>query len=102
MPDPSSTCRAELQRAESQLADIAELERNKAFQTYYLPRLRSRIKDLERSILGKNLPPESYSSALSALHALIEMDAMLEQDAIACRSILGLKKGELSCMSLMS
>lgn len=86
-------------RAQGQLEAIDELRRCRAFRLYYIPRLQDRIKTLESAILGKTLDFPKYQASLAALHALKEMESTLEQDEVACRSVLGTTKDDLTCIA---
>ena len=80
------------QRAASDLEFIFQLENSKAFQSYFLRRLRDKIAAREARILDEMTPDSEIGKERAVLSALRDIERMIIEDGIGCRSILGVRQ----------
>jgi hypothetical protein len=69
---------------------ISTLMSSTAYRSYYLERIQKKIKDLETTILDGKCTSQEAISYRAARATLKEIERMPEEDAGACRNILGI------------
>ena len=82
-------------RAQVDLEFIQQLKTSRAFQVYFMRRLREKISAVQEKILDGNTPDAEISKHRAALAALKDVERTMDEDAVGCRSILSLSKDEL-------
>jgi hypothetical protein len=90
-PDENQECIA---RARVDLEFIQQLKTSRAFQVYFMRRLREKIAVIQDKILDGNTPDSEISKHRAALAALKDVERTIDEDAVGCRSIIGLGKDE--------
>lgn len=77
-------------RAVIDLEYINQLQSSKAFRDYFMRRLGDKIAEREGKILDELTPETEVGKHRAVLAALRDINRMVEEDAVGCRSILGL------------
>lgn len=77
-------------RAVIDLEHINQLQSGRAFRDYFMRRLGDKITEREGKILDELTPESEVGKHRAVLAALRDISRMVDEDAVGCRSILGL------------